>query len=177
MDVGFVSGATTKKLIHMLKKEKYGKISDRIRVALFGLENETASNIANRLRRRIRWVQFWAARFRDFGIPGLFNDPKSGAPNKLSPELQQSFKKRVTECPTPDDGVSRFGGKELQAILKNEFNVEFSLSGVYALLHKINLSWITPRPVHPKNDPKAMKAWREENPEFISEVKKNTRGK
>lgn len=172
MDLGVVSKAEKKKLNHMFKLGKYGKIFDRIRVVLFGIEGKTARDIANRLRRHSRWVQFWAARFREYGIAGLFDQAKSGAPSKLSKEEQQIFKERVKKGPLDHDKVSRFGGKELQTILKHEFNVEFSLSGIYALLHKNHLSWITPRPIHPKNDPKAMKAWLEENPNFISEIKK-----
>jgi hypothetical protein len=38
------------------------------------------------------------------------------------------------------------------------------LSGVYELLHRLNLSCLRPRPLHRKNDPEAMAQWLESAP-------------
>jgi transposase len=36
--------------------------------------------------------------------------------------------------------------------LKEEFGIDCSLSSTYRLLHRINLSWLAPRPRHPEGD-------------------------
>jgi transposase len=176
MNLGIVSQADIDRLTQMLKHEKFSRIHDRIRVALWGLNGLTAKTIADRLDRKIRWAQTWAARFRDEGVNGLFGHPKPGFTQKLPHDCEEIFVARVLAGPLKDDEVSIFHGKEIQQILRNEFHCNYSLAGVYLLLHRLRLSWIVPRPVHEKNDPEAMKVWLEENSRILAEEKKNIRG-
>mgnify|MGYP001606764400 CR=1 FL=1 len=53
-----------------------------------------------------------------------------------------------------------------------EFDKEFSLSGVYKLLHSIGFSDLMPRPRHEKNDPKVMDEWLKEAPRIVRRLKK-----
>ena len=50
------------------------------------------------------------------------------------------------------DGVVAFRGVDAQRILKEEFDIECSLSSTYRLLHRMQLSWLVPRPRHPQAD-------------------------
>src|SRR5437764_1080381 len=50
------------------------------------------------------------------------------------------------------DGVVAFRGVDAQRILKEEFAIECSLSSTYRLLHRMQLSWLAPRPRHPQAD-------------------------
>lgn len=61
-------------------------------------------------------------------------------------------------------------GRDFIRILEDEFGVRYELSGVYDLLHRMNLSVLVPRPQHRKSDPKAMKAWVQDAP-FLSKNK------
>jgi len=38
--------------------------------------------------------------------------------------------------------------------MKEEFDVDCSLSSTYRLLHRLKLSWLAPRPRHPEADAK-----------------------
>jgi len=174
MNLGPVSKTEKKQLAHMLKHQKFSRIHDRIRVVLWGIAGETAHAIAVRLGRDIRWVQIWSARFRDEGIKGLFDRPKPGVPQKLPSECHEKFIARIKEGPLPVDEVSILHGKEIQRILRDEFHCEYSVAGVYALLHRLRFSWITPRPVHEKNDAEVMRAWLGENPKILAEEKKTS---
>jgi len=173
MNLGPVSKAEIKKLKHMLKRQKYSRLHDRIRVVLWGIEGEIARCVAGRLGRKIRWVQTWAARFRDEGIPGLYDRPKPGVPRKLPPEEDARFIARIKAGPLPEDGVSVFHGKKIQEILEREFHCRYSLSSVYELLHRLRFSWITPRPIHEKNDSEAMRIWLKNNDTFLQDIKKS----
>jgi transposase len=44
-------------------------------------------------------------------------------------------------------------------ILKEEFAIECSLSSTYRLLHRMQLSWLAPRPRHPQADATAQAAF------------------
>src|SRR5437667_3382570 len=57
------------------------------------------------------------------------------------------------------DGVVAFRGVDAQRILKEEFDVDCSLSSTYRLLHRIKLSWLAPRPRHPQADATAQAAF------------------
>ena len=49
-------------------------------------------------------------------------------------------------------GVVAFRGVDAQRILKEEFEIDCSLSSSYRLRHRLKLSWLAPRPRHPAAD-------------------------
>ena len=57
------------------------------------------------------------------------------------------------------DGVVAFRAVDAQRILKEEFAIDCSLSSTYRLLHRIKLSWLAPRPRHPRADATAQAAF------------------
>ena len=68
---------------------------------------------------------------------------------------------RSTEA---DGGVCTLRGTDARRILAGEFGVEMTLSGVYDLMHRLNLSCLRPRPLHRKNDPQAVADWLQHAP-------------
>ena len=63
------------------------------------------------------------------------------------------FKERIVAgAELERDGVVAFRGVDAQRILKEEFAIDCSLSSSYRLLHRIKLSWLVPRPRHPRAD-------------------------
>src|SRR5881392_4175571 len=63
------------------------------------------------------------------------------------------FKQRIVAGAALErDGVVAFRGVDAQRILKEEFEIDCSLSSTYRLLHRIKLSWLAPRPRHPRAD-------------------------
>jgi transposase len=95
-----------------------------------------------------------------------------GRSPKLPAEQHEAFKQRVLAGPTEADDVCALRGREIIDILAAEFGVRYKLSGVYDLLHRLNLSVLAPRPQHRKSDPQAMEAWVESAP-FLSKNKSN----
>ena len=170
------SSIPLQELISMTRLKKYDHIRDRIRAVIYALQNDTAEDIALQLDRPMSWVQMWVYRYRDSGLDGLYDLPRSGSPSKLSfPELAK-FVKRVLNGPQAEDEVSVFVGRDYKKILSEEFEKEYSLSGVYKLLHNIGLSSLVPRPRHEKNDPEVMNDWLKKAPRFLRrQIKKNPR--
>ena len=144
-------------------------------MVLWGLQGQTAKQIAGRLDRKIRWVQTKAASFRDNGINGLFDLPRPGQPKKLPEEMNERFCSRIRKGPQPRDKVSIFQGKYIQKILLEEFGCKYSVSGIYKLLHRLRFSWVTSRPIHEKNNPEIMKTWLSDNKSFLADVKKTSK--
>lgn len=147
-----------------IRTESDAKVRDRARCVLLAIDGMTAPQIAERVGRSRRFVQRWAYAYRDAGLGGLEVKPQSGRPPILSPPEQKAFRGRVLDGPRDEDGVCTLRGRDFQRILEAEFGKPMSLSGVYDLLHRLNLSVLKPRPRHRKADPEAQQRWLDDAP-------------
>jgi len=143
---------------------------DRLRSVLLAVEGEDGvelegDQIAHRLGRSPRFVDRWLALYRIGGLDAVRAGKAKGQSPKLAVEKQPAFKARLLAGPTEaDGGVCTLRGVDARRILAGEFGVEMGLSGVYDLMHRLNLSCLRPRPLHRKNDPKAVADWLERAP-------------
>ena len=144
--------------------EKNARQRDRYRIALFALRGHKKKEIAGLLGVPTSVVEEWAYRYRDGGIDNLSPKKQAGRKTKLPPERHEEFKKRMTAGPREGDGVCTLRGKDAVRILNEEYQVEYTLNGAYELLHRLNLSCLTPRPRHEKNDPAAMEEFKRSAP-------------
>jgi len=151
-------------LRHGCHQQRNAMQRDRYRAVLLAMEGRKAPEIARTLGRSRRFVQRWAYCYRDHGLEALGPKRQSGRPSKLPTPQYEQFKTRFLAEPTPADGVCTLRAKEAQQILTREFGVEYTLGGIYDLLHRLGLSCLVPRPRHPKNDPSQMQRWRDEAP-------------
>lgn len=160
------------KLRELARAEGSAKQRDRYRAVLLAMEGETdggeleGDQIAERLGRSPRFVDEWLARYRRAGLEGMKPGKAKGRPAKLNAQQQQAFKARILAGPNAqaDGGVCTLRGSDALRIIATEFGVEMKLSGVYALMHRLNLACLKPRPKHRKNDPKAATEWLERAP-------------
>jgi len=137
---------------------------DRYRAVRLALEGLQTMDIARRLDRSRDFVQTWAYAYRDGGIEAIQPGKARGRPPKLAIPQQRAFIERFKQGPTAADGVCTLRGKDAQRILRESHGVNYSLRGVYDLLHRHNLSCLKPRPKHRKNEPQAMGQWLEDAP-------------
>lgn len=144
--------------------EEKAKQRDRFRIALLAIRGEKKKDIARLLGVPTSVVEEWAYRYRDHGIEALYPRKQPGREPTLPREKHEEFKARMKAGPREGDGVCTLRGKDAVRILNEEFKVEYTLNGVYDLLHRLNLSCLTPRPRHEKNDPEAMEAFKRSAP-------------
>lgn len=153
------------------RRETNAKQRDRFRAVAMAIEGMTTPAIMERVERSKNFVQRWSYAYRDGGMEALVEKQRSGRPVKLSPDKEAAFKQRITDGPTDADSTCTLRGTDARAILENEFGVPYSLPGVYALMHRLGLSCLKPRPQHLKNDPEKMQQWLDEAP-FLSKTSK-----
>lgn len=163
------------KLLRYARLKKYGKIASRLRAIAYYASHETIEEIVDKLGYCRQTISEWIYRYNANGIDGLYDQPRTGQPKKLSPKNELIFKQRIKSGPKDFDGVAAFTGKIIISILHKEFNAKYSLSGVYNLLQRLNLSSLLPRPKHEKNNLEAMHEWEKELPSIVDEVKKKSR--
>jgi transposase len=158
------------RLRELARVEGGAKQRDRYRAVLMAAEGEggvelEGDGIARRLGRSPRFVDQWVGRYRRGGLEALRPRKAGGRAPKLAPEKRQAFESRLLGGATDaDGGVCTLRGADARRILKEQFGVEMKLSGVYALMHRLNLACLKPRPRHPKNDAKAAEQWLERAP-------------
>ena len=143
-----------------IRQEPDAKQRDRYRSALLAIQGHDAPQIVKLTARSRSFVQTWAYAYRDHGIDGI-QPRKPGVSNpKLSHEQQTRFIERFKSGPTEaDEGRCTLRGKDGQRILEQEFGVQYSLNGVYKILHRHGLSCLSPRPRHRKQDLAAQQQW------------------
>jgi transposase len=122
---------------------------------LEGMGHEEAARLAG-LSRSAAYE--WHNRYEEDGIEGLRDRPRPGRQPRVDAVTSARFKERIVAgAALQRDGVVGFGGVDAQRILKEEFEIDCSLSSTYRLLHR--MSWLAPRPRHPAADATAQAAF------------------
>jgi transposase len=153
------------KLKELARNQKNAKQRDRYRAVAMALEGRTISHIMYVLSRSKNFVQRWTYFYRDGGIAAIVPTAQKGRPTKLHADKEQVFKQRIEAGPLPsDNGICTLRGKDAMRILEKEFGAKYSLNAVYALMHRVGLSCLKPRPRHRHNDPAIMQQWLEDAP-------------
>lgn len=127
----------------------------RIRlIALAHLKNgKTKSAIAESLGVNRHSVTKWYKRFVKYGLDGLNNLPKDCGHPKIAKSQQEAFVKKVEDLQNSKKG-GRITGNDIQQMALKEFNADYADRSIYAVLDRLNISWITARSKHPKADEK-----------------------
>lgn len=159
------------------RRQRDAKQRDRYRAVLLALEGHDAPAIARALGRSRAFVQRWVYVYRDHGLDAIAPKRQTGRPPNLPPAKETPFKERFLAEPIEADGVCTLRAKEAQRILREEFGVEYTLGGVYDLLHRLGFSSLAPRPRHRKNDPEQMQQWLNDAPFLSRKSPRRTRGK
>lgn len=149
-----------KSLKKRIRIEKDADIRDRLRMLLLVSKGFSNFEIGNRLGYSIAWVKKWIARYKVEGLDGLANRVHSGAPMKLNENQIIDLYCSILKGPDPDEILARYRIADIRDLAIRQFGVEYSISGIYYLMKKMKLSHMTPRPVHPKNDPQLMHEWK-----------------
>src|SRR5207237_8807713 len=93
----------------------------------------------------------WHNRYEEDGIEGLRDRPRPGRQPRVDAVMSARFKERmVAGAELARDGVVAFRGVDAQRILKEEFDIDCSLSSTYRLLHRMKLSWLATRSRQPQ---------------------------
>jgi len=91
---------------------------------------------------------------------------------RLPPEDEESFCQSLDHLHASRKGV-RVTAHDINALLCDRFDCNYSLSGVYALLDRLNLVWISGRSKHPRHSQEAIDQFKTLFPEEVKKTKKN----
>ena len=109
----------------------------------------------------------WVIRYNAEGMEGLCDRPRPGRPGQLSEEQLAELARLVEVGPDIDvHGVVRWRCVDLQAQIKQRFEVEISERHVGRLLKRLKFTRLSVRPRHPEADEAAQEAFKKTSPNW-----------
>lgn len=118
------------------------------------VDGKNRTQIAAFLKVSRNSVNNWVKSYLDFGIEGLAEKKHTGRPSQLTEKQLLQLKRYIASNAVKATG-GRLQGGDIIEYIKEEFDLSYSLSGIYKLLRKLDLVWITTRSKHPKHSLKA----------------------
>lgn len=142
------------------RHEADGRVRCRLLALRQRVSGQSVAETAGQFALRKSQLYAWVARYHAQGVAGLRDRPRSGAPQRLAREQEAPFLERLHAGPPAESGLAAWRGEDIRSLLWDVFGVRYTLSGVYALLHRLGQSNLVPRPRHPKADPAAQAAFK-----------------
>lgn len=130
----------------------------RVRIRLLALshikEGKNYQQVAQYLKVSVLSVKNWLSNFKKQGLLGLSEKSRTGRNSQYSGK-EEKIKQAIQTLQDNKTG-GRVRLLDIQLMLCNQFNIHYAnLSGVHRLLGRLNISWISSRSSHPKQDKEA----------------------
>jgi putative transposase len=135
----------TQELTRAARLEHNGRVRSRmlaVRHLLTGHEIEETAGLFLIGRSQL---YHWLHRYRIEGLAGLRDRPRPGAPKHLKAEDENAFRQMLEGSSQKNARHTELRGEDIRNLLRDKFNANYSLSGVYGLLRRLGLSNLIPR--------------------------------
>lgn len=138
---------TPEDLVALSKLRQYSVISKRLEIVVQFMEGDTQVDIAENLRISLSSVKKWSRRYRENGIEGLCDLPRSGQPRRLSDEQEREL------CEMAIKPGNEFRScNDLRKLVYEKYGLEICVSTVEGILKRHKVTKIQPRPFHAKKN-------------------------
>jgi transposase len=156
---------TSTELRRLARGETDGRVCRRllaIAMALDGVSRDDAARQAGMDRQTLR---DWIVRYNAEGVDGLRDRARSGRPPLLAGALEAELAGLIAAGPDVErDGVVEYRVRHIRDLALRHFGADYSRTGMQERLHRMKLSFLTPRPIHPKTDAAAQEAFKKTSP-------------
>jgi len=160
----------------MHRREKDGRMRTRL-LALYHLKHDRELyDVADITLSDECSIRQWAKLYSEKGYNGLLEEDGRGRYKKLPAEKEDELRQEILALQQKREG-GRIVGKDIKILLKEKYEVEYSLSSIYVLLDRLNLSWISSRSIHPKTSAEAIDSFKENFSDIAEEIKEKVDGK
>lgn len=149
------------------KKEKDGKVKERILMLIHSYEGKSSRNVGKILQCDQKLVLYWKNRYENGGFEGLITKQRSGKPMLLSRRQEAKLKKKIAE----DNPANPWTTKRVCELIKKEAGIQYSQRHVQRMLHKWNFNLLVPRPTFwQKASGEEIKNFWKKNPEIEERI-------
>ncbi|MBP2281359.1 transposase [Psychrobacter sp. PL19] len=98
-------------------------------------------------------------RYLQRGLDSIYDRPRRGRHSKLAEADIDAFKAMIVSEQEKRAG-GRLTGKDIQQIAKEHYNAHYTVNGIYEMLKRIGMSWISARSQHPKANDAVQEAFK-----------------
>jgi len=133
------------------KKESDARMRLRLLCLEHLLEGKSYRQVAAIFKIETSTVQCYVNKFRNGGIEGLKDKPGKGRKPKFPRKKEEYLKELILDEQKKMIG-GRLIGKDIQRLIAETFGIKLSLAGIYLLLERIGLTWVSSRSQHPKKN-------------------------
>jgi transposase len=152
----------------LARREKDGRCRLRL-IALAHLKDgKSCSQVGAALRVTRHAVMRWVQWFSAGGVARLAGLPHDWSTQRLAKAQEDAFRQAVEQLQR-ERGGGRVRGEDIRQLLARQFGVAYSLNGVYDLMKRLSMVWISARAVSPYADPVAQA-------EFKKKLRPRSRG-
>ena len=142
-----------KDLEERYKTEKDGKIKERLHMIILLKEGYPCRAVAKICCTSKSRVSFWHVRFQKMGYDGLKDKEGRGVKPKLSDGQVTSLDEKLSKPYKMANGYSRgWQTKDAYQLIKNEFEIKYSIRHVRRLLKSLGFVMLVPRPRNKKRN-------------------------
>lgn len=151
--------------LHELKRmtsQEIGRVGQRAQMVLLSAQACTVPEIAAIFAVKYKTVRKWLRRFDAQGPAGLYDEPRSGRPHKLTDSVRDNLLNMIQQDPEQAGYLATFWTVAMLALaVAEKLGVHLSVSSIRQALHAAGMAWGRPRLAMPtKTDPdKAQKQW------------------
>jgi transposase len=138
------------------RAEKNGRVAARmlgVANILDGMDRATAARTAG---------MDWVHRYNEEGLGGLCDRPKGRPERALTPQQEKEVEMMVLA--EPEGVLVRWRRKDIKAEIEKRYDVVLSEVSVGRMLRRLGFCRMSARPLHPKNDPEAVEAFKKTSP-------------
>jgi transposase len=166
---------SSEELRRLTRGESDGRVCRRllaIAMALDGISREEAARQAGMDRQTLR---DWVVRYNAEGVEGLRDRARTGRPPLLADALASELADLIATGPDIErDGVVEYRVRHIRELALRHFGADYSRTGMQDRLYRMKLSFLTPRPIHPKTDATAQEAFKKTSPTASSPSQRTT---
>ncbi len=143
----------------LAKKESKGRARTRLYILHQYKLGKQSEQIAQDLSINIETARRTRRRYLKYGLKSLYDQPRSGRNSKIAEQHIEAFKALIVEEQSTRGG-GRLTGQDIQQLAREHYQADYTVNGIYELLKRIGMTWISGRSRHPQADPEQQEAFK-----------------
>ncbi len=149
----------------MARGESDSRVCRRLLAIAMALEGSSREEAARQAGMDRQTLRDWVARYNAQGVDGLRDRARTGRPPLLAAALEAELADLIAAGPDVErDGVVEYRVRHIRELALRHFGADYSRTGMQDRLYRMKLSFLTPRPIHPKTDAAAQEAFKKTSP-------------
>ena len=123
-------------------------------------KGESYKKISKIIKYSSQTIGEWVKMYNEGGIDKMLSIREGrGRKARIKQDKKEEFNKFVVQLQKDRDG-GRIIGEDIVSMIKEKYNESYSVSGVYKLLKRMDMSWVSARSIHTKSDHEAQEAFK-----------------